>query len=79
MLLEKVTGRKSVRMKIWNNAAILLLGAAIFMSGCTSKPEKNITESTSAGLTEATESTTEAGTHPVSKIAAQIDRRKQRI
>lgn len=56
-------------MKIWNNAAILLIGAAIFMSGCTSKPEKNITESTSAGLTEATESATETGTHPVSKIA----------
>lgn len=40
-------------MKLWDKAVVLLIGAAVFVSGCTPKSEKNISESTSAGITKA--------------------------
>ena len=58
-------------MKIWNKAVGLLIGTAVFLSGCKST-DNMISESTGNSTTEVTSTTTETTTaedaHPVTKI-----------
>ena len=58
-------------MKIWNKAVGLLIGTAVFLSGCKST-DNMISESTGNSTTEVTSTTTETttaeDTHPITKI-----------
>ena len=58
-------------MKIWNKAVGLLIGTAVFLSGCKST-DNMISESTGNSTTEVTSTTTETTTaenaHPITKI-----------
>ena len=58
-------------MKIWKKAVGLLIGTAIFLSGCKST-DNMISESTGNSTTEVTSTTTETTTaenaHPITKI-----------